>query len=93
MSKAKPLTRIHKRAELMNSLAPRRAGKNERYERENSPKAVRGSAGMRSDNVRGRFSDPDPRELDAIAQDRELRARAFGRRNKLTATVKALKKA
>jgi hypothetical protein len=93
MSKAKPLTRIHNRAELRDSLAPRSASTKDRYNRENSPKVIHGNAGMKSDNVRGRYSEPDRQELEDIANDKVLRARTFGRRNKLTATVRALKKA
>lgn len=91
MSKAKPLTLIHKRAELRNSFAPRRNRK--RYDRENSPRIIHGEAGMKSENVRGRYSELNRKELEDIKNDKELRARTFGRRNKLTATVKALKKA
>jgi hypothetical protein len=57
MSKAKPLTRIHKRAELVNSFTPRTTARTKkRYLRANSPGTVHGEAGMKTDNVRGRFS-------------------------------------
>ncbi len=95
MSKAKALTRIHKRAEVSDSYVPRggtRSGK--RYARENSPRLVHGPAGMKSDNVRGRYTKPDAREIRDIRTDNALRGRAMDpRRNKLTATVAALKKA
>jgi hypothetical protein len=93
MSKAKPLTRIHRRAELIDSFAPQSGKKKNRYARENSPKLIRGRAGAKTDNVRGRYSELDPQELEDMKNDPELRARATGRRNKLTATARALKKA
>ncbi len=89
MSKARPLTRIHKRSE-QDVLT--RMSKGRRYVRANSPTIVHGEQGMKSENIRGRFSQPDLQEFEDLKEDRELRSRVLGRRNKLTARVAGLKK-
>ena len=93
MSKAKPLTRIHKKAELLDSFTPQSTKRKQHYIRDKSPRITRGQAGFKSDNIRGRFSEPDAQLLEDIKNDPELRARVQGRRNKLTAKARALKKA
>lgn len=89
MSKAKPLTRVHSRSE-QDTLT--RTSKSRRYLRANSPSVVHGEQGTKAANIRGRFSTPDPQEFEDLKQDKELRSRALGRRNKLTARVAGLKK-
>jgi len=94
MSKAKPLTRIHKRAELIDSSIPKSGAKtHKRYIRENSPRIVHGEAGMKTDNIRGRYSELNPDELEQIQTDRELRTRSFGRSSKIAARSRIPKKA
>jgi hypothetical protein len=86
MSKAAPLTRVHTRSE-QDKIIRERPG---HYLRVLSPGAVHGiDIGTKSENVRGRYSKPD---LRGMQSDKELRARASGRRNKLTAQVAALRK-
>jgi hypothetical protein len=89
MSKAKPLTRVHNRSE-QDALT--RTSKSRRYLRANSPSIVHGAQGTKTANIRGRYSTPDPQEFEDLKQDKELRSRALGRRNKLTARVAGLKK-
>lgn len=89
MSKAKPLTRVHKRSE---QDAITRTSKGRRYVRANSPSIVHGEQGTKAANIRGRYSEPDPQESEDLKEDRELRSRVYGRRNKLTARVAGLKK-
>jgi hypothetical protein len=87
MSKAAPLTRVHTRSEQERIIHPEHGSK---YSRAQSPGVVHGvDVGTKTDNVRGRYSEPDE---TGMASDRELRARANGRRNKLTAQVAALRK-
>jgi hypothetical protein len=91
MSKAKPLTRVHKRSE--QDTITRSGSNSRRYIRANSPSVVHGEQGTKFENIRGRYSEPDPQEAEDLKSDRELRSRALGRRNKLTARVAGLKKA
>lgn len=90
MAKAKPLTRVHSRSEQDSMTRTSRGG---RYTRANSPAIVHGEQGTKSANIRGRFSEPDPQETEDLKNDKELRSRVLGRRNKLTARVAGLKKA
>jgi hypothetical protein len=89
MSKAKPITRVHTVSE-QDSCAP--VSGTHRYTRANSPRQVHGERGTKSENVRGRFSEPDPKEVEDMKNDPELRARTFGRRSKHTSRVAGLKK-
>jgi hypothetical protein len=91
MPKARPLTRVHTRSE--QDAVTRRAPDSRRYVRANSPEIVHGTQGTKNENVRGRYSKPDEQESADLKTDKELRARAIGRRNKLTARVASLKKA
>jgi hypothetical protein len=91
MAKAKPLTRVHKRSE--QDAVTRSNSNSRRYTRANSPAIVHGQQGTKSANIRGQFSEPDPQEAEDLKNDRELRSRVLGRRNKLTARVAGLKKA
>lgn len=91
MSKAKPLTRVHKRSE--QDALTRSNPRSRRYTRANSPSIVHGEQGTKDANIRGRYSEPDTQEAEDLKNDRELRSRVLGRRNKLTARVAGLKKA
>jgi hypothetical protein len=87
MTKAKAITRVHTRSEQEKMI---RLPDSRRYVRANSPTLVHGFQGTRSENIRGQYSSPNFK--DAMTDPGE-RARAFGRRNKATATVASLKKA
>lgn len=89
MSKAKPITRVHTRSEQTRLI---RVGKGRRYLRANSPELVHGEQGTRTENIRGRFSTPNPSEDEDLREDRQIRARSLGRRNKMTAQVASLRK-
>lgn len=89
MSKARAITRVHTRSEQERIV---RLPGSRRYVRANSPQVVRGAQGTRTENVRGRYSSLDQREDASIRNDKELRARSLGRRNKLTAQVAGLRK-
>ncbi|MGZ6333804.1 MAG: hypothetical protein ACXWP5_14365 [Bdellovibrionota bacterium] len=89
LPKAKPLTRIHRRSE-MDACIHRIPG-SKRYVRANSPELTHGEAGSKFENIRGRYSVPDPRETEDIKNDRALRLRAMGRLGKLFAKVAGLR--
>src|SRR4051812_11865757 len=81
MTRKAHVTRIHIASE--QDALSRKSPESRNYIRVRSPEIVHGvEVGTKSENVRGRFSEPD---LHDFQEDPELRARAFGRRHKLSA--------